>query len=713
MDNLKNFKDLLVNGVLDERLYAVWILSNYLDREDVVDFLLSQLNNSIWRVRKAIADLILEKKVPGLYPKIKKLLESNDDDYVYWAMFIASQISYDKEKFLNLILEFVKHENSQFRMYAAINLGRTGEEKVIPVLINMLSDKEWRIRKAAADSIERFGKVAIPYLNKTFNNAKNEDLRFWTIKLLGKLAGESALKVFKAIAKSSNFLLRRWAVIALGEINSKEAVETLIEMLSDEKWHIRAEAALKLIELGNDLVVECLKERLENIDKVALYWVLQILAEIEKENSLDLLQKYAESKDHEIRSYVINALSYINNSKSVDLLMNFFADSVWVLRKQAAEIILRMVGFIDIRKLIARIKSNNEDEKYWSIYVLVRLPGGMKKIFEQAEKLDKKGKIFLLRAVSEIDDETVVPYIVKFLGDDDWIIRKEAASILIKKKQMVLHYVIPLVVDEDENYRFWSCNIVYRLKDYIEIDEYITQFGENKVSVLLTALIDPNEFFKLADRVFSGNDEYKKNLIVDSMYPEVGREFVEALLNKMNLLSDFNLFMWYSKILERVSCSWIIVLIEYYNKITNRDLKSVLINTASTIKRIDSIEFLFKILEKDSDDTIFFEVIKALIKNFKNRYIWERIVEIYLSEDYNRKVTILNLIKSKADDELIEIAFNKILSLEKEEDKNALMKLIAENVRGKEGKIKKLLKDEKLKNYVVKILSYLKGNLQL
>ena len=74
-------------------------------------------------------------------------------------------------------------------------------------------------------------------------NEENFTVRYWAIKLLGRMKAKDAAKQLITLLDSKDYLLRREAATALGQIGDKAAGDPVLKLIKDEEPTVRAAAA--------------------------------------------------------------------------------------------------------------------------------------------------------------------------------------------------------------------------------------------------------------------------------------------------------------------------------------------------------------------------------------------------------------------------------------------------------------------------------------
>jgi HEAT repeat protein len=168
-----------------------------------------------------------------------------------------------------LITAFQRNEDPHIRRYAAFLLGKSGDPRVVPVLVKGLSDLDKGVREQAALALSAIGKTAIGPLQKAMEDPKWET-RYRAVEALGKIADQLVVSpLIKALSDERDHV-RYMAAKGLREIRDSQSVDPLIALLGDENEFVRMMAAKGLGSIGGVKVKAALEEALrkEQNDRV-------------------------------------------------------------------------------------------------------------------------------------------------------------------------------------------------------------------------------------------------------------------------------------------------------------------------------------------------------------------------------------------------------------------------------------------------------------
>jgi HEAT repeat protein len=239
--------------------------------------------------------------------------------------------------------------NSDTRRITAECLGKIGDPKAHPILVEALHDSSGSVRDAAARALELLGwqpaddteKAHLAVARRDWDQAaslgpaavpslvaalKDSDLRLAeaATAALTKVGAAAVPPLMEAL-KDENPTKRSQAARALGDIKSPEAVPALMEVLRDSDGTVRESVVLALWRMGGPEAATGLTQALQDEDGLIRSRAARALGEINAEQSVEPLLQLAE-KDAYARSAAALAIWKISPLKAVKPLALWAAD---------------------------------------------------------------------------------------------------------------------------------------------------------------------------------------------------------------------------------------------------------------------------------------------------------------------------------------------------------------------------------------------------
>jgi HEAT repeat protein len=261
------------------------------------------------------------------------------------------------------------------RMKAARALGKIGDERAIPALIEALNDRINSVQSdafeinsvqsEAVDALVKIGKPAIPALIelpkdehwysakwtgeasaaealarigvngeqfgtilKMLTKGRTQEEKIWAAAVLCYMAEANprSIEVVKAVpaltkaAKNENQYLQSWAVGALGKIKDARAVPALIKALKDTDEYVRSDAAEALGKIKDARAVPALIKALKDKNMFVRRGVILALFEIGKP-AVPSLVKAVKDENKYMSAHAAIVLGMARDARAVPALI--------------------------------------------------------------------------------------------------------------------------------------------------------------------------------------------------------------------------------------------------------------------------------------------------------------------------------------------------------------------------------------------------------
>jgi HEAT repeat protein len=395
--------------------------------------LVGVVGDNDWRVRRAAVQGLTKRSAPEA---IQALLNSVREDHrnlgvLNSALQVLAMVDVET---LPTLIEFLKEDDPDLRMQAALAIGEQRDVRGVPSLLEALNDE-------------------------------NINVRFHAIEALGKLGDPAAADALVKIAESREFFLAFPALEALKVIGETSVAYRLIDLLSDEM--LREAAAETLGELGDETVVAPLVELL-NSGSTTAWPIAKALTALcdrfeedhaEGDYIADLTRQAIQP------SGVQHLLSAISDGEADDLRP--FAVVIGWLRGPAVDrTLVRLLGESSIRSevlealthhgegvinlLIEQLSSDDIETRGAAIAVLGRL--GYRRATAPLAKVletDPLLRIEAANALARIGDEAALDSLLNLIGDADGAVRQAVVGALNSIGSSRMEQLIkPLLRDE-------------------------------------------------------------------------------------------------------------------------------------------------------------------------------------------------------------------------------------------------------------------------
>ncbi len=333
------------------------------------------------------------------------------------------------------LMKLLTHLKLEYRIESARKLGTLGDKRAIEPLIKALNDRDNRVRKNAAEALdklnwkcedkevlakyhiikgdfnacERIGSSAVIPLLDVLKKEYDKNV----IEILGKIGDARAVAPLIQVLNKAGLENRLKAIEALSNIGDDLAIEPLIEALKEKdkivskkatealedlNWKCTDKEILatyyiakgqynKCVKIGSDAVPPLLKILKVENDKNVCKRVIKALSEIGDVRAVDPIKKILVGKDHDLRQIATDALGKIGDKRAVDPLIKTLKYGDKNDQKNAAEALEKMEWQFTDKKVLA-------------IYHI------SKGNFKECKKIGSEAVAPLLKVVRERSSET-------------------------------------------------------------------------------------------------------------------------------------------------------------------------------------------------------------------------------------------------------------------------------------------------------------------
>jgi|Deesub1362B_J571_1020462.scaffolds.fasta_scaffold00029_139 HEAT repeat protein len=288
----------LIEALKDEDRHVRWNSAKSLeylcrDRVDRIEILIKSFIHSKSVFQKVSLAWLLGRI--GDEKAIPSLIESfeSGDKFVRRASIIAMGRIGDKRS-LPYLITVLKDNDPILRKRTVEALGRIRvlTKEVNDALINALMDPDSGVRMAAAKTLERLG----------WEPETKEDLAKYlaALKIGSKLVllGDAAVEPLIYALEHGDKDTKSFASETISEIKSKKAIESLLKVAKSDDWTVRFHALRTLGKMGEDVlehIIPFLKDSNPNVREAAKESLKEICKSTETLKKL--IEKHPELKD--------------------------------------------------------------------------------------------------------------------------------------------------------------------------------------------------------------------------------------------------------------------------------------------------------------------------------------------------------------------------------------------------------------------------------
>lgn len=336
------------------------------------------------------------------------------------------------------LIEAIKSEYPEVRIFAAKELVKIKDPSVIDVLINAISDKEEGVRIVVVQALGEIGdERAVKPLIYTLND-ESMVVTEKAAKALGQLGKHEAVEaLILALNSNTNLSIVSSIIEALGQIGDTRAVEPLIASLTHKESKIRECTAASLGKLRDARAVGPLIAVLSDEQERVRWYAADSLGKIGDPVCVESVVKLLSDTSARVRESAVTALGQIGNEQAIESLIKALQDIDKRVAEQAAESLVNIKKMnFDTLDTVATTFYTNKNYKR-AVALLERQITEYSKQPELQEKISQ-AKIKLAKTLSAIKEWQKALYLyeemVKQLPNDETL-KSELIQCLKEMKQ--------------------------------------------------------------------------------------------------------------------------------------------------------------------------------------------------------------------------------------------------------------------------------------
>lgn len=518
------------------------------------------------------------------------------------------------------------------RIEKSITSGKEGAGSAIKQLIQAFSNESWVVRKKASSALSKFGNAAVDELALSIESS-NPDIRYWSIKTLGRIGMPAYDTLLKAL-KSKDSEMAMLSAEAFSAVEDDSVIKPLIDILSTAPWTVCNTVSTALVKRGTS-VVKYLGEALKSNDENKMCWATVILGRM-GENAILPLIKFLKSKNRTMRFYAARALGESGDERAIKPLIEALTDPYWTVRKNAAESLGKIGGkaidFLaaslrdkrdEVRNMATQILSDIgpsaltvllgllEDEQhnmYFIVEDIVMKIGddAIPKLIDLLTYKQQSVRVAAAQMLGKFSNVVSAKPLVNALGDSSWNVRKAAAGALKRIGNPALSYLKSAINHPSENVRFWTTRV-------------LASMGNEALSPLIDSLNDPNQDIRIFAATALGETEDKRAVYplikalkdrvwlvrksaADSLM-KIGLMHIEVLVKSLNDPNP-DIRYWIERIIGEIGDKAIKPLVDVLKNDRNREMRFFAAFGLSAIGDKSAVPALIEALESDVNDWV-------------------------------------------------------------------------------------------------------------
>ncbi len=409
--------------------------------------------------------------------------------------------------------EDLKSPNENVRLQALEKLSQK------EILMDSISDENWRIRRGAIEEIKKSSKeMAGELLRKMKEEYKNLSVLNSIIQVLTGIDLD-VIDTLSDMLSDPDPDLRLYTVQILQSQRDERAEDLLIKALDDENPNV----VFSAIEgLGKKRSQKAIPKFLDILEKKDFYLVIPTLEALKDIRDPTILPRiYPLLKEDLFSPYVIELLGEIGDDYSFEILVDYLNQNT-----ENVEGILTALGKI--------YRRYNEEEYIGNLFKDRINPFGLRNIIDHIYKLKNDDSKTIIPLLGYVKDPLLEKAIVKFIGDPN--IRNEVVSTLIKYGKDIVPLLVEKLKDEDIEVRLSAVLALGRIGDSSVLPYLIEALKEEELAVASAGAIakmGDKEAFEPLINMLGHPNPYIRHAIISALnsigHPEMPKRIKELL----------------------------------------------------------------------------------------------------------------------------------------------------------------------------------------
>ena len=345
----------------------------------------------------------------------------------------------DNEHALDKLASLLQSQNSE------------KQKKVISTTLPIaLASKFESIQKKAVQIVINYPTILKDVL-PALRLSSDMTVRFWAFFILIELGFIRQEELLDILNSRENDEIRKISLEALSKNPDKKVILAFLDKISDPSWIVRKQAKRALIEQG-DSIYQIIQEYFQSCSSQQKYECIKLIPLILREKAFTLFQRMLESDRNGVfKPYICAGLGEIKNENSLKTLLSLLDDESMVVRQESIKALSNW-GREVVPHVLAIFPTASKDTRLSMMNLLGRVLGleVVKLVHEKFGQPSQDTKYYLLTALGEVRDPSVITELLTFIKDESIFIQDYAHRIIV---QLGVHAVDPLLAcldTEDE-----------------------------------------------------------------------------------------------------------------------------------------------------------------------------------------------------------------------------------------------------------------------
>jgi HEAT repeat protein len=364
--------------------------------------------------------------------------------------------SFPQEKIAPLIEHLHSTPKRDVKSFILTFLGWSGDERVLPVLMNFLEQPD--TAEVAAQALIDFGQGAVQAILTALRNAEEDEIVALLLRVINVIGGRESIPSILPFLDHDNAMIRRLAIEILGDIADPRSLDYLLAKLDDadvasQQAAVNSISALvtSFPEIKSDVLAKIRKLEASASVPVKLN-SLSVFVNIQGEGYHDELLLASKESDPTIRQKAVSLMGKFGEERFADQLVLSLADESTAVRLAAINAIVRLRPEKGLEPLISSL----EDSDVWIRTAAAqalgeyRHPAAIDPLIRHLENDVPPVRIATIEALGKSGNERVKDVLFRCVYEADLEIRRAAILALGRiPGHEVFDYLMYAMTDAD------------------------------------------------------------------------------------------------------------------------------------------------------------------------------------------------------------------------------------------------------------------------
>src|SRR3989339_579466 len=258
----------------------------------------------------------------------KPLVEAIKSEYSEIRIFAAKELAKIKDpSVIDVLIDATSDKQEEVRIEVIQTLGEIGDERAVNPLVYTLGDESLVVREKSAVALGKLGRPeAVEALISALNSNTNLTIVCAIAEALGQIEDARAVEPLMTFLNHKESIIRECTASSLGNLRDSRAVDSLIAALNDEQERVRWYAADSLGKIGDPICVDSLIKLLSDTSARVRESAVTALGQIGNQQAIESLIKALQDVDKRVAEQAAESLVNIKNMnfEVMDTVANTF-----------------------------------------------------------------------------------------------------------------------------------------------------------------------------------------------------------------------------------------------------------------------------------------------------------------------------------------------------------------------------------------------------